>query len=96
MLQQSVVVGIVFAVGAFLNSPTLAVFGLLGSAMGALTAAFSGFDQQDNQKGVFGFNGALVGFGLGYFYGPQWLLLIFVLLGAVLSAFIIQLTVTRL
>lgn len=91
MLQQSVVVGIVFAMGAFLNSPSLAVFGLLGSAMGAMTAALAGFDQHDNRNGLFGFNGALVGFGLGYFYGPQWLLLIFVILGGVISALIMQL-----
>ncbi|MCF6317218.1 MAG: urea transporter, partial [Marinosulfonomonas sp.] len=90
MLQQSVAVGMVFAAGVFLNSPALAVLGLLGSAMGALTAALLGFDQHDNRNGLFGFNGALVGFGLGYCYGPQWLLVIFVLLGAVLSALIMQ------
>lgn len=90
MLQQSVAVGMVFAAGALLNSPALAAFGLLGSAIGALTAALAGFDQHDNRNGLFGFNGALVGFGLGYFYGPQWLLLIFVILGAVSSALLMQ------
>jgi urea transporter len=90
MLQQSVAVGIVFTAGAILNSPTLATFGLIGSAMGALTATVAKFDQQDIRNGLFGFNGALVGFGLGYYYGTQWLLVIFVLLGAVSSTLISQ------
>lgn len=88
MLQQSFVVGLVFVVGAIINSPTLAAYGLFGSAIGVLTAALSGFDHQDNRNGLFGFNGALVGFGLGYYYGSHWLLVIFVLLGAASSTLI--------
>ena len=90
MLQQSVAVGIVFTAGAILNSPTLATFGLIGSAMGALTATVAKYDQQDIRNGLFGFNGALVGFGLGYYYGTQWPLVVFVLLGAVSSTLISQ------
>jgi urea transporter len=90
MLQQSIVVGIVFTAGAIFNSPILATFGLIGSAMGALTATVAKFDQQNIRNGLFGFNGALVGFGLGYYYGTQWPLVVFVLLGAASSTLISQ------
>lgn len=90
MLQSSVAVGAAFLIGTFLNSPALAILGLIGSAAGALTAMIAGFDQQDTRNGLFGFNGALVGFGLGYFYGPQWALVVFVLLGAAASAMIMK------
>lgn len=90
MLQPSVGVGMVFLVGSAINSVPLAILGLIGSAAGTLTAVIFGFSPKDIRNGLFGFNGALVGFGLGYFYSPILSLVIFVLLGASASTIIMQ------
>jgi len=90
MLQPSIGVGIVFLIGSAINSLPLAIFGLIGSATGVLTAVIVGHSSKDIQNGLFGFNGALVGFGLGYYYGPQLSLVIFVLLGAAGSVIVMQ------
>lgn len=88
MLQPSPLVGVAFLVGAFLNSFMLTLFGLVGCFAGVLMALVCRFPRGERLDGLYGFNGALVGLGLGYFYGTSLPILIPVLLGGMASSMV--------
>jgi len=86
MLQRSAFVGAVFFAGALINSYMLALFGLVGCLAGVMTAMSGRYPGQDRCEGLYGFNGALVGLGIGYFYDTSVPLLVLVILGGMVSS----------
>ncbi len=69
MFQRSAAVGALFLVGMVINAPNLAFMGVLGCVVGMCVAQVGGFPKEAQQDGLYGYNGALVGLALGYFYG---------------------------
>lgn len=88
MLQPSALVGVAFIVGAFLNSWPLALFGLCGCFSGIVMARLCRFPRNERVDGLYGFNGGLVGLGLGYFFGIFWQILLLVVLGGMVSSLV--------
>lgn len=88
MLQPSVLVGAAFIVGMFVNSWPLALFGLTGCSAGVVTAMLCRFPPDERFDGLYGFNGGLVGLGLGYFYGISWEILLLVVIGGMVSSLV--------
>lgn len=88
MLQPSPLVGAAFLVGAFVNSPMLALFGIIGCLAGTLMAWFSKFPEDECFDGLYGFNGGLVGLAIGYYYDTYTPLLILVVLGGIASTLV--------
>lgn len=88
MLQPSPLVGAAFLAGAFLNSPILALFGLVGCFASVLMALAYKFSEEERFNGLYGFNGGLVGLGIGYFYDTSLPILALVLLGGMASSVI--------
>lgn len=88
MLQPSPMVGVAFLAGAFLNSPILAIFALVGCLSSTLTAWALKFPDEERYDGLYGFNGGLVGLGTGYFYDTQAWLLAFVVVGGMITSII--------
>ena len=88
MLQPSFVVGAAFVGGALMNSFSLTVFGLVGCFFGTFVAYIGKFPKDETTEGLYGFNGALVGLGIGYFYNTFWPFLIFVIIGGMVSSVI--------
>ncbi|WP_020592384.1 urea transporter [Kiloniella laminariae] len=90
MLQSSPLTGVLFLLACYISSPLLFVFALVGSASGLIAARIGSFDRQDCQAGLYGFNGALVGLALGYFYEASLLIWLLVVLGGMASSLLMQ------
>jgi urea transporter len=90
MLQPSVFVGAAFIIGAFVNSWQLALFGLAGCCAGVVIAMSGQFPADERADGLYGFNGGLVGLGLGYFYGFSWQILLLVVIGGMASSLVMH------
>lgn len=88
MFQPSALVGAAFVVGMLINSHILAMFGLIGCLFSTVLAIVLKFPEEEISTGLYGFNGALVGLGIGYFFGTYPVLLIAVVVGAGVSAVI--------
>ncbi len=86
MLQPSSLVGAAFLVGVFWNSYIIALFGVVGCLAGVLTAITLNFPEEDRRNGLYGFNGALVGLGTGYFFEASLPLVILVFIGGMASS----------
>jgi len=86
MLQPSPLVGAAFVAGVFLNSPMLAMFGIVGCLSSTLFALACKFPLEDCFDGLYGFNGGLVGLGVGYYYDTSLPLLALVMLGGMVSS----------
>lgn len=90
MLQPSALVGVAFIVGAFYNQWQLAVFGLTGCFAGIVMAMLCRFPADQRVDGLFGFNGGLVGLGLGYILGISWSILLLVIVGGMVSSLVMR------
>ncbi|MCF6177242.1 MAG: urea transporter [Victivallaceae bacterium] len=62
--------------------------GLLSVMMANLTAKIIGFSPANIEKGLYGFNALLVGFGIGVYFNFSLLLLLIIAVGAVFTLFI--------
>ena len=71
MLQRSAIVGAAFVVGTWINSPMLTFLGLTGCLSSTLVARLCKFPKQEIADGLYGYNGMLVGLGIGYFYDTE-------------------------
>ena len=69
MFQNNSYSGILFLAGIFYNAPLLCLGALLGTIISTVTAHILKYPKEDIQNGIYGFNGALVGIALWYFFG---------------------------
>ncbi len=90
MLQPSPLVGVAFIVGAFWNSYIIASFGILGCLGGVLAAIVMGYPTSERHEGLYGFNGALLGLGLSYYYEATSMLWILVFVGGVATTIVMH------
>lgn len=90
MLQPSPLVGAAFVAGAFWNSYIIASFGVLGCFAGVLAAIVFGYPKNERHDGLYGFNGALVGLGMSYFYEASPLLGVLVVAGGGASSIVMH------
>lgn len=68
MLQHSAVTGFFFLLGIAVHSSAMAWGAALASALSFLAAHWLGAKQVDIENGLYGFNGALVGIAVVYFF----------------------------
>jgi urea transporter len=88
MFQNNPLTGLLFLVGILVNSPKFAGAGLLGIAASTLAAHLLGADRALIRNGLFGFNGVLVGIGLAFFLEFDFLLAVYIVLGAAVSTIV--------
>lgn len=86
MLQDNLYTGLLFLAGVFYNSRLFGAAVLVGAVAGTGTAWVLGVDRAQIRAGLFGFNGALVGVALAYFFHPDALLWGYLVLAAIASA----------
>merc|ERR1712137_592988 len=60
--------GLAICIGIFCCSPSAAGLALLGSAIGALTAAYLGADAYEIEDGIWGYNGAFTALAISYYF----------------------------
>ena len=90
MFQNNPLTGLLFLVGIFVNSAKLGGAGLLGLAASTLAAYLLGADRSLIRAGLFGFNGILVGIALAFFFEFDFLLAVYIVLGAVVSTIVMM------
>jgi urea transporter len=90
MFQNNPLTGLLFLVGILVNSPKLLGAGLLGLAASTLAAYLLGADRTLIRAGLFGFNGILVGIALAFFFEFDFLLAIYIVLGAAVSTIVMM------
>lgn len=90
MLQNNALTGLLFLAGVFFNSWIMGLGAVVGTIIGTVAAKWFGYSDEDINDGLYGFNGALVGIAIWFYYGltvPSALALI---VGAVLSTVIMH------
>jgi urea transporter len=90
MFQNNPLTGLLFLVGIFVNSLKFGGAALLGLAGSTLAAYLLGADRGLIRNGLFGFNGVLVGIGLAFFLEFDFLLAVYIVLGAVVSTIVMM------
>lgn len=85
MLQNNIYSGLLFLVGIAYNSWILAIAALLGTVLSTLIAHLLKYDKEDIKNGLYGFNGALVGIVIWFFFGESWISAVALVIGALLS-----------
>jgi urea transporter len=94
MLQENPWTGLLFLAGIFYGSPVMGIAALLASIIGLGTAVLLKFDKEETAQGLYGFSAALVGTALTFFFKPEPVIWIAVILGAAFAA-ILQHTFIR-
>jgi urea transporter len=90
MFQNNPLTGLLFLVGIFVNSLKFGGVALLGLAASTLAAHLLGADRTLIRNGLFGFNGILVGIGLAFFLEFDFLLAVYIVLGAAVSTIVMM------
>jgi urea transporter len=90
MFQNNPLTGLLFLVGIFVNSAKLGGAGLLGLAASTLAAYLLGADRSLIRNGLFGFNGILVGIALAFFFEFDFLVAVYIVLGAAVSTIVMM------
>jgi urea transporter len=93
--QESALAGLLFLLGILANSWVMFAGAAIGTMSGTLAAVFLRYKKTDIRRGLYGFNGCLVGCALFFFLVPDALVLLFVVAGAVLSSIIMDFMHTR-
>ena len=72
--SKNLIFGLLLIATTFFD-PGLGISGLLAVVLSNLLALVLGFERKFIQEGSYGFNGLLVGLGLGLYYAPMQLFL---------------------
>lgn len=85
MFQNNIWSGLLFLTGIFYNSWLLGLAALLGTIISISTAQILKYPKEDIENGLYGFNGALSGIALWYFFGFNATTLFAVIISIVLT-----------
>jgi urea transporter len=86
--QENALTGACFAVGIAFSSPLMALAAVVGSAIGAATARLLKFDEGEFSAGIYGFNSALVGIAIFFFFRANVMSVALLIGGCVVAALV--------
>lgn len=89
-LLNNAITGILFLAGAFYNSWLIGIGAVIGVLTGTVTALFLKYNKSDIAQGLYGYNSALVGLAIIYFFGFNISSVIAVFLGSILSVILMN------
>ncbi len=90
MFQNNALSGFLFLLGIVYHSPIMAFGAVLGTVVSTLFANYSAYPKVQIENGIYGFNGALVGTAIFFFFEINLISLIAIIIGAVLSTIIMH------
>ncbi|MCX6778423.1 MAG: urea transporter [Candidatus Micrarchaeota archaeon] len=90
MLQENEITGLIFLIAVFVGSFNAGLGAVLGVVVGTLTAMLLGYKKEEIESGTYGFNGALVGIGILYFFEFGFVTFFFAVIGAAISTPIME------
>ncbi|WP_395092572.1 urea transporter [Vaginella massiliensis] len=88
MLQENATTGLLLLLGVFYSSVAMGFATILALVCATFTAILLRFDQADVNKGLYGFNAALVGVGTFVFLKPIFIAWAFLVLGSIATTFL--------
>lgn len=86
MFQNNLYSGLLFLIGIFYNSFLLGLGALLGTLISISTAQLLKYSKEDIENGLYGFNGALTGIAVWYFFDFNATTFFVLIIGAALTA----------
>lgn len=95
MLQENAWTGLLFLAGIFCTSFTMGWAAIVATITGTVTAWLMKFPNANTDSGLYGFNAALTGVALLYFFQSTVLIWLIVIIGSALSAIIHHLLIGR-
>ena len=90
MLQNNAITGLLFLIGIFYNSAIMGFGVLIGVFASTIIAFILKYKKKGIEDGLYGFNGALVGIALTFFFKVDFLLIILIIFGSILSSLIMN------
>lgn len=90
MLQNNYLTGLFFLAGLFISSPLFGLVAIVSMISGTVTARVLKFPKGEINDGLYGFNAALVGVALIYFYQPIGFIWLSVIVGSVITTLIMR------
>lgn len=90
MLQANAITGLLFLIGIFYNSWLLGIAALAGTIVSTVTAWALKYSNEDIKNGLYGFNGALVGIALLFFFEMNAFTLLALIIGAAASTILMS------
>lgn len=90
MLQENAITGFLFLIGIFYNSWIFGIGAILGNIISTFSAKIFKYKKEDTEKGLYGFNGTLVGIAVFYFFGFNFVSVFAVIIGSILSTIIMN------
>ncbi|MBS1746383.1 MAG: urea transporter [Bacteroidetes bacterium] len=95
MLQENAITGFLFLVGIAIGSINMVLAAILAVCIATLSAIAFKYDKENIDKGLYGFNAALVGVALLLFLKPITITWFLVIIGAVFSTIIAHFFIRR-
>lgn len=95
MLQDNALTGILFLIAIFYNSYLMGLGALVGVFTSTLAAYAFKYSIKEIKKGLYGFNGTLVGISLIFFFKINILIICLIILGSVFSSIIMNFMLKR-
>ncbi|GAB1444438.1 urea transporter [Flammeovirgaceae bacterium] len=91
MFQNNIYSGILFLIGISYNSWLLGLAALFGTIISTGSALILRYPKDDIQNGLYGFNGALTGIAVLFFFEVNFIIVLALIAGAVLSTVMMNL-----
>lgn len=95
MLQENPWTGLLFLAGIFYGSPVMGIAALLSAITGLFTAQLLKFDKAETEQGLYGFSATLVGVALTFFFKPEPVIWVAVIVGSALATFLQYVFISR-
>ena len=95
MLQENKWTGLLFLIGIWYGSPIMGVAVTLSVVVGTATAWFLKYDKAEIYSGLYGFNAALVGAGLDFYFAPGVLVWVAIVVASALSTVLMHVFLRR-
>jgi len=90
MLQENAATGLLFLIAIALGSLSLLLGTAIGAIVGTLVARLLKIEDEKINQGLFGYNSALVGMAIFYFYDINMASILLILFGSILSSHILN------
>lgn len=95
MLKENAITGLLFLIGLFIGSINMGIAALISVCTATLLAKLFKFEKSDIDKGLYGFNAALIGVAFILFCKPTLLIWCFIVVDSFLSTLVQHFFITK-
>lgn len=89
--QNNALTGLIFLAGIFYNSSVLGLGAILGNIISTYSARLFGYNKEDIENGLYGFNGTLTGIAILFFFELNIITIIAIIIGSIISTLLMYL-----